>query len=78
MSDISDVFSATDAQMSHPNAAAALRLILHDYVIDKLELPGGIPGTMDELQSIVQQKYGLEPGKFTLHYRDADYEWGVC
>lgn len=32
--------------------AAALRLILHDHVIDKLELPGGIPGTMDELQSI--------------------------
>ena len=42
-------------------------------MIDKLELLGGIPGTVDELQSIVNQKYGLEPGKFTLHYKDADF-----
>lgn len=73
MPDSSHVFSVTDAQTSQMNAAAALRLILNDHVIEKLELPGGIPRTVEELQSIVQQKYGLEPGKFTLHYKDADF-----
>ncbi|XP_051803243.1 sterile alpha motif domain-containing protein 3-like isoform X2 [Acanthochromis polyacanthus] len=59
--------------MDHPNKPAALCVIIQDHMINKLELPCGIPETVDELQSIVQQKYRLEPGKFTLHYKDVDF-----
>lgn len=72
MSDLHNVFSFTDVQ-TRPNKPAALRVILQDHMIDKLVLPCGIPETVDELQSIVQQKYSLEPGKFTLHYKDVDF-----
>ncbi|KAM3611924.1 uncharacterized protein V6R79_025944 [Siganus canaliculatus] len=62
-----------DVQTSHLNKPAALRVIVQDHMIDKLVLPCGVPETVDELQSIVQQKYNLEAGKFTLHYKDVDF-----
>lgn len=78
MSDLHNVFSFTDVQ-TRPNKPAALRVILQDHMIDKLVLPCGIPETVDELQSIVQQKYSLEPGKFTLHYNVRRSWWGkIC
>ncbi|XP_030007097.1 sterile alpha motif domain-containing protein 3 [Sphaeramia orbicularis] len=51
---------------------AKLRVILQDHEIRKLDLPHGIPNTVDELESIVREKFGLE-GNFTLHYKDADF-----
>ncbi|XP_038136610.1 sterile alpha motif domain-containing protein 3-like isoform X3 [Cyprinodon tularosa] len=62
-----------DAQTSHLRKPAILRVIVQDHIIDKLELPYGVPDTVDELQSIVQQKYRLEAGKFILHYKDVDF-----
>nr|XP_057941384.1 sterile alpha motif domain-containing protein 3 [Doryrhamphus excisus] len=51
---------------------AKLRIILQDHEIRKLDLPDGIPDTVDELESIVREKFGLD-GNFTLHYKDADF-----
>ncbi|XP_035983984.1 sterile alpha motif domain-containing protein 3 isoform X2 [Fundulus heteroclitus] len=62
-----------DGQTFHLRKPAVLRVIVQDHIIDKLELPYGVPETVDELQSIVQQKYRLEAGKFTLHYMDVDF-----
>ncbi|XP_019207840.1 sterile alpha motif domain-containing protein 3 isoform X3 [Oreochromis niloticus] len=55
--------------MSHP---AKLRIILKDHNIRKLDLPHGIPGTVEELESIVKDTFEVD-GKFTLHYKDADF-----
>lgn len=55
--------------MSHP---AKLRIILQDHDIRKLDLPSGIPGTVNELQAIVQETFGIE-GNFSLHFKDADF-----
>lgn len=52
---------------------AVLHVIIQDHIIDKLELPCGVPETVEELESIVQQKYRLEAAKFTLHYKDVDF-----
>ena len=54
--------------MSQP---ANLRLILSDHNIQKLALPSGIPGTVEELHSIVQATFGI-PLDFCLHFKDAD------
>ncbi|XP_034017420.1 sterile alpha motif domain-containing protein 3 [Thalassophryne amazonica] len=51
---------------------AKLRIILQDHEIRKLDLPHGIPDTVDELESIVREKFALD-GNFTLHYKDADF-----
>nr|XP_057928428.1 sterile alpha motif domain-containing protein 3 isoform X3 [Doryrhamphus excisus] len=61
--------SAADTLMS---PQAKLRIILQDHEIRKLDLPDGIPDTVDELESIVREKFGLD-GNFTLHYKDADF-----
>ncbi|XP_062864816.1 sterile alpha motif domain-containing protein 3-like [Trichomycterus rosablanca] len=58
-----------DAAMSQP---AKLRIILQDHDIRRLELPSGIPDTVDELHSLVQQTFQIE-GSFTLHFKDADF-----
>ncbi|KAL6463051.1 hypothetical protein MHYP_G00274420 [Metynnis hypsauchen] len=55
--------------MSQP---AKLRIILQDHDIRRLELPSGIPDTVDELHSLVQQTFQIE-GHFTLHFKDADF-----
>ncbi|XP_039907699.1 sterile alpha motif domain-containing protein 3-like [Simochromis diagramma] len=55
--------------MSHP---AKLRIILKEHNIRKLDLPHGIPGTVEELESIVKETFEVD-GKFTLHYKDADF-----
>lgn len=55
--------------MSHP---AKLRIILKDHDIRKLDLAHGIPGTVDELESIVKETFELD-GNFTLHYKEADF-----
>ncbi|XP_024658714.2 uncharacterized protein LOC112430002 [Maylandia zebra] len=55
--------------MSHP---AKLRIILKEHNIQKLDLPHGIPGTVEELESIVKETFEVD-GKFTLHYKDADF-----
>ncbi|KAK0133585.1 hypothetical protein N1851_030912 [Merluccius polli] len=55
--------------MSQP---ANLRLILSDHNIQKLALPSGIPGTVEELHSIVQATFGI-PLDFCLHFKDADF-----
>lgn len=57
----------------HPMATPAhLRVILQDHDIHKLALPSGIPGTVDELVSIVRETFGIA-GNFNLHYKDADF-----
>ncbi|KAL6481005.1 hypothetical protein MHYP_G00090850 [Metynnis hypsauchen] len=55
--------------MSQP---AKLRIILQDHDIRRLELPSGIPDTVEELHSLVQQTFQIE-GNFTLHFKDADF-----
>lgn len=57
------------APVSHP---AKLRIILQEHDIRKLDLPHGIPGTVNELECIVRKTFGLI-GKFTLHYKDPDF-----
>lgn len=63
------MFSLIDTLMS---SQAKLRIILQDHEIRKLDLPHGIPDTVDELESIVREKFGLD-GNFTFHYKDADF-----
>ncbi|KAM9451464.1 uncharacterized protein Hap1MRO34_021776 isoform 1-T1 [Clarias gariepinus] len=58
-----------DTSMSHP---AKLRIILKDHDIRKLDLPHGIPETVDELECIVRETFELD-GNFTLHYKDVDF-----
>ena len=55
--------------MSQP---ANLRLILSGHNVQKLTLPSGIPGTVEELHSIVQVTF-VTPGDFCLHFKDADF-----
>lgn len=62
------MFLHTDAPMSQ----AKLRIILQDHDIRKLDLPNGIPETVEELESIVRETFKLD-GNFTLHYKDADF-----
>lgn len=65
----SDVVFLTDAPVSHP---AKLRVILQEHDIRKLDLPHGIPGSVNELEHIVRKTFGLI-GNFTLHYKDPDF-----
>ena len=55
--------------MSEP---ANLRLILSDHNVQKLALPFGIPGTVEELHSIIEVTFGI-PWDFCLHFKDADF-----
>lgn len=38
----------------------------------KLDLPHGLPGTVEEIESIVRETFGLQEN-FTLHYKDTDF-----
>ncbi|XP_067299141.1 sterile alpha motif domain-containing protein 3 [Pseudorasbora parva] len=58
-----------NAPVYHP---AKLRIILQEHDIRKLDLPRGIPGTVNELECIVRKTFGLV-GRFTLHYKDPDF-----
>ncbi|CAM4608363.1 hypothetical protein PO909_034008 [Leuciscus waleckii] len=64
-----DAVEQTDAPVSHP---AKLRIILQEHDIRKLDLPHGIPGSVNELEHIVRKTFGLI-GNFTLHYKDPDF-----
>ncbi|XP_048024756.1 sterile alpha motif domain-containing protein 3 isoform X2 [Megalobrama amblycephala] len=64
-----DTEQQTVAPVSHP---AKLRIILQDHDIRKLDLPHGIPGSVNELEYIVRKTFGLA-GNFTLHYKDPDF-----
>ncbi|XP_060771645.1 uncharacterized protein LOC132882569 [Neoarius graeffei] len=57
-----------DATMSQ----AQLRIILQEHDIRKLDLPNGIPETVEELESVVRETFKLD-GNFTLHYKDTDF-----
>jgi len=56
--------------MSQP---AHLRVILSDHDIKKLALPSGIPETVGELHSLVQDTFGISRN-FCLHFKDADFD----
>ncbi|KAL7866904.1 hypothetical protein AOLI_G00147180 [Acnodon oligacanthus] len=56
--------------MSQP---AQLQVILADHDVCKLPLPFGIPGTVEELHSIICDAFGIT-GNFSLHYKDVDFE----
>lgn len=47
-------------------------MILSDHDVQKLTLPSGVPETVDELESIVQDTFGIS-GHFCLHYKDVDF-----
>ncbi|KAG1929083.1 sterile alpha motif domain-containing protein 3 [Pimephales promelas] len=64
-----DAVEQTDAPVPHP---AKLRIILQEHDIRKLDLPQGIPGSVNELEHIVRKTFGLI-GSFTLHYKDPDF-----
>ncbi|XP_077094707.1 uncharacterized protein LOC143746636 [Siphateles boraxobius] len=65
-----DAVELTDAlTVTHP---AKLRIILQEHDIRKLDLPHGIPGSVNELEHIVRKTFGLI-GSFTLHYKDPDF-----
>lgn len=49
-----------------------LRVILSDHDVQKLTLPSGVPGTVEELGSVVRDTFGIS-GNFCLHYKDADF-----
>ncbi|GAA6221199.1 uncharacterized protein LOC102079676 [Lates japonicus] len=55
--------------MSQP---ANLRVILSDHNVQKLSLPSGIPGTVEELHSLVQDTFWISRD-FCLHYKDVDF-----
>lgn len=55
--------------MSQP---AHRRVILSNHDVQKLTLASGIPGTVGELHSVVQETFGIS-GDFCLHYTDADF-----
>lgn len=55
--------------MSQP---AHLRVILSEHDVEKLALPSGIPGTVEELHSVVQDTFRIS-GDFCFHYKDADF-----
>ncbi|KAL7826197.1 hypothetical protein SRHO_G00339350 [Serrasalmus rhombeus] len=50
-----------------------LRVILEDHDIRKLTLPLGIPSTVEELASNVQDTFSLK-GDFCLQYKDPDFD----
>lgn len=54
--------------MSQP---AHLRVILADHNARKLALPSGIPGTVNDLCSIIRGTFEIA-GAFTLHYKNVD------
>ncbi len=51
---------------------AHLRVILSDHDVQKLTLPSGVPGTVEELESVVRDTYGISVN-FCLHYKDVDF-----
>ncbi|KAL6457319.1 hypothetical protein MHYP_G00342820 [Metynnis hypsauchen] len=53
--------------------SAKLRVILEDHDIRKLTLPLGIPSTVEELVSNVQDTFSLK-GDFCLQYKDPDFD----
>ncbi|KAL6490138.1 hypothetical protein MHYP_G00004830 [Metynnis hypsauchen] len=55
--------------MSQP---AKLRVILEDHDIRKLTLPSGIPPSVENLKSKVQEAFGVQ-GEFALQYMDNDF-----
>ncbi|XP_076020564.1 uncharacterized protein LOC143011539 [Genypterus blacodes] len=52
--------------------SAHLRVVLSDHTVQKLKLPCGIPGKVEELHSVVRDTFGIS-GDFCLHYKDADF-----
>ena len=59
----------TISRMSQP---AKLRVILEDHDIRKLTLPSGIPPSVENLKSKVQEAFGVQ-GEFALQYMDNDF-----
>lgn len=55
--------------MSHP---AQLRVILADHDVRKLQLPSEIPETMNDLQLVIRDTFGIV-GDFSLHHQDVDF-----
>ncbi|KAL7402812.1 hypothetical protein ABVT39_020262 [Epinephelus coioides] len=51
---------------------AKLRVIIDDR-IEKLVLPSGIPPTLEELQTIVKETFGISI-EFSLQYLDSEFE----
>lgn len=51
---------------------AQLRVILEEHDVRKLNLPSGIPNTMNDLLSIVKESFQLQ-GDFSLMYLDKDF-----
>lgn len=51
---------------------AHLRVILSEHDVHKMTLPSGIPQTVEELHSLVQDTFGI-PGHFCLHFKDVDF-----
>ncbi|XP_039657039.1 uncharacterized protein LOC120559407 [Perca fluviatilis] len=55
-----------------PEMEAKLRVILNDRV-EKLVLPSGIPPTVEELQTVVKETFGISD-EFSLQYLDSEFE----
>lgn len=51
---------------------AQLWVILADHDVHKVVLPSGIPETMDELHSLIRDRFSITRD-FRLHYKNVDF-----
>lgn len=72
VSNLNDVFALSDATMSQP---VKLRVILEVHGIRKLDLPQEVPGTVNELECVVRETFGINQ-RFSLHCKDLDFGEG--
>lgn len=55
------------------SASAQLRVIIEETQVRKLTLPGGIPGTVDELLAVAHEDFQLQ-GSFTVMFMDKEFD----
>lgn len=69
VSNLNDVFALSDTTMSQ---SVKLQVILEARDLRKLDLPQGVPGTVNELECVVRETFGINQ-RFSLHYKDLDF-----
>lgn len=69
VSNLNYVFALSDTTMSQP---VKLRVILEARDLRKLDLPQGAPGTVNELECVVRETFGINQ-RFSLHDKDLDF-----